>query len=409
MARPEEADEGQHVVAHGVLVGRGVDADRERHRPGEQDGRERHDDGQEHAVADHGADRHVVLEGVAEVALEQAAQPDQVLLPPGPVEAVDPAQILDLLALDALALGLQLGHVGLEVVAGRQLDDHEGDQADREQRRHHDQQPMDDVAQHGWFPDPFLARSPGPILAPWPGSPAAAPRARRPAPESVPARPGNARARLCRQRAGGSARGGLGGHREQGVPAEHPGRPAGGLARDLGLEQAGEHAGGAGARTTAAARPGRCPCGGNGSAAGRGRSPGAAGSPRSTSAASRCRRAKWLACARTRRTGCLALAEQALEAALDRRDLPERHAVDQIVEAERGAVADHGGDVVEGDPARPGVGARDRRPGTAPACRARTGSRRDRRRGARAARRGRRARRAGRARPAPGRRRRRGH
>jgi hypothetical protein len=129
-------------------VGRGIDPDRERHHPGEQDGGEGDDERQEQTVADHRVDRQVVLERVAEVAAKQTAQPDQILLPPGAVEAVDLAQVLDLLALDVLALGLQLGDVAGQVVAGRQLDDDEGDQADREQRRHHDQETMDHVAQH---------------------------------------------------------------------------------------------------------------------------------------------------------------------------------------------------------------------------------------------------------------------
>ena len=168
VARPRKPRKVSAWSLTAVLVGGGIDPDRERHRPGEQDRRERDDEGQEHAVADHRVDRQVVFEGVAEVAAEQAAEPDQVLLPPRPVEAVDLAQVLDLLALDALALGLQLGDVALEIVARRQLDDDEGDQADREQRRHHDQETMDDVAKHARLPvapSRLTRRDAGAILA----------------------------------------------------------------------------------------------------------------------------------------------------------------------------------------------------------------------------------------------------
>ena len=154
---PEEAEEGQRVVAGAVLVGRRIDPDRERHHPGEQDGREGDDEGQQQPVADHRADRQVVLERVAEIAAEQAAEPDQVLLPPRLVEAVELAQVLELVALDALALGLQLGHVAGQVVARRQLDDHERDQADRQHRRHHDQHAVYDVAKQA-APFPICPR-----------------------------------------------------------------------------------------------------------------------------------------------------------------------------------------------------------------------------------------------------------
>ena len=109
---------------------------------------ERQHDGQDQPVADHGRDRQVEFERVAEVADEEAGDPAQVLLPQRLVEAVLLAQERDLLRIDRFALRLQLGDVALEVVARRQLDDDEHDDADRDQRRDHDQQAADDVGEH---------------------------------------------------------------------------------------------------------------------------------------------------------------------------------------------------------------------------------------------------------------------
>ena len=81
--------------------------------------------------------------------MQQAADPVEVLLPERPVEAVLRACRKAIFCeVDRLALALQLGDVGREVVARRQLDDREDDDADRDQRRDHDQDPVDDVAEH---------------------------------------------------------------------------------------------------------------------------------------------------------------------------------------------------------------------------------------------------------------------
>jgi hypothetical protein len=136
------------VVAPAVLVRRRVDADREGDEIGEDDGGDRDDDRQVHLVADDGADRQVVLEGIAEIALQQPADPIEVLQPVRLVEAVLRLEERDLLEIDRLALALQLGNVGREVVARRQLHDDEDDEADHEQGRDHDQQAADDEVEH---------------------------------------------------------------------------------------------------------------------------------------------------------------------------------------------------------------------------------------------------------------------
>ena len=144
----QEADEGERVVGRAVFVGGRIDRDRERDDPGEEDGGEGDHEGQEDPVADHLADRAVILERVAEIAVQQAPGPVEILLPHRPIEAVERRADTRSCRLGALALRLQLGQHGAEIVAGRQLDDHEHDHADRDQRRHHDQQPMHQVAEH---------------------------------------------------------------------------------------------------------------------------------------------------------------------------------------------------------------------------------------------------------------------
>ena len=145
------------MVAPAVLARRGVDADREGDRPGKENHREVEDEREKEAIAHDVLHRHVVLEGPAEIALQQAgkaalarpqADPHRVLLDERLVEAVLLAQEVDFLERGAVALALQLGDLVREEVPRRQLDDREGDEADHEQRRDHDQQAVERVAQH---------------------------------------------------------------------------------------------------------------------------------------------------------------------------------------------------------------------------------------------------------------------
>ena len=135
-------------IAPTVLVGRGVDPDGERDHPGEDDGREREQKGQEQAVPHHLADREVVLERVPEVPMQHPQHPGRVLLDHGAVEPVVPAQELDLLLRHPLAGGLQLGDVGAEVVALGKLDDDEHQGADDHQGGDHHEDASDRVLEH---------------------------------------------------------------------------------------------------------------------------------------------------------------------------------------------------------------------------------------------------------------------
>src|SRR3546814_5078204 len=83
----EVAEEGRRVVTGRVLPDRRVDADGEGDDVGEQRGRQRQDGGEPEAVADDVGYRQLELEGIAEVALQQAEQPQPVLLDHRLVEA----------------------------------------------------------------------------------------------------------------------------------------------------------------------------------------------------------------------------------------------------------------------------------------------------------------------------------
>jgi hypothetical protein len=145
------------VVAPAVLPRGGIKTDREGDRPGEENDREIEDEGEEQAIADYVLHRQVMLEGPAEIALDEArkavfagphADPDRVLLEEGLVEPVLLAQELRLFHRRLVALALQLGDLVGEEVARRQLDDDEGDEADHDERRDHQQHSPQRIAQH---------------------------------------------------------------------------------------------------------------------------------------------------------------------------------------------------------------------------------------------------------------------
>ena len=93
----EQAEEGQPVVAPAVLVRRRIDADRKGDQPGEDDGDEGNEHGQPQPVADDVADRQLVFEGIAEIAVQHAGDPVEVADHRRLVETVFLAQHLDLL------------------------------------------------------------------------------------------------------------------------------------------------------------------------------------------------------------------------------------------------------------------------------------------------------------------------
>ena len=83
------------------------------------------------------------------ISLQKASKPDEIALDRRLIEAVFLLEKLDSRLVDALSLGLQLGHVAFEVVARGQLHDRKHERAGEQQRRNHDQNATENVEEHG--------------------------------------------------------------------------------------------------------------------------------------------------------------------------------------------------------------------------------------------------------------------
>ena len=125
-----------------------IDADRKGDDPYEQQCAE--GDQRRHAepVPDEVGDRRPILERDAEVALERIADPAQILDRKRLVEAVAHPQRLQLLGAGGRAGGGEIGGVARDEVAGRQLDDGEGDHRNGEEGRDHPQEPPEQEIEH---------------------------------------------------------------------------------------------------------------------------------------------------------------------------------------------------------------------------------------------------------------------
>jgi len=113
-AADEAQDAGDHGQKHGVV-----------HR--------------RHHLVEHGAaGRH----RVAEIALDQAAQPFQVLDRPGLIEAIGLLQ-----GFDDLGRRIGRGH-GVQRIAGRNMDQQKADEADAQRDRNGVQKTFDQIGEH---------------------------------------------------------------------------------------------------------------------------------------------------------------------------------------------------------------------------------------------------------------------
>ena len=203
-SHPDEAEEGGHVVAGGVLVGGGVDAHRHRRQVDQHGGGEGEHQGQRQTLPDQGGDREVPLERLPQVAAEhQVGQPLEVAHRQRQVEAVLLAQqrhrgVVDL----AAALQHRRHHRG-QVVPRRQLDDDERGQGDEQQQHHHVDEAPHHVLRHRSTP-------PAPNHARTAGAEARAPRRFRrqcrPAPISSSSRRCRAAPPACRRCASPAAK-----------------------------------------------------------------------------------------------------------------------------------------------------------------------------------------------------------
>ncbi len=164
----DEADERRHVVPGRVLADGRVDADRKREDPREDDGGHRDDHGEPEPVSDDLGDRALPLERHAEPPLQHLLHPPEVLDQHGLVEAVLLPERVRLLLRHGAARGRHLGDVGRDVVARRQLDDDEGKDGDGPHREQREDQPLDEIRDHGGLVYPGAAPGPPPGRPRWP-------------------------------------------------------------------------------------------------------------------------------------------------------------------------------------------------------------------------------------------------
>ena len=158
----DEADERDQVVADGVLADRGVDADRQGEHPREEDRGHRDDHRQRQAVADHLGDRAVPLHRHPEVARAAPAHPAEVLDEHGLVEPVLLRAACPPPAPTPRRPTPTSGRCRGDVVARRQLDDDERQHGDRPHREQREDQPLDEIREHGGLVYPGAALGPPP-------------------------------------------------------------------------------------------------------------------------------------------------------------------------------------------------------------------------------------------------------
>ena len=147
--QPQEAEQREQVVQRRVGPHGGVDTDRQGDDPGQDDGGDRDDHRQPEPVADDLGDRPLPLHGHTQVAAHHQAHPAHVLDIHRLIKRVLGAQLLRLIARDAAARGREIGDIGVDKVAGRQLDDGEGQHRDRPAGEQSEQDAADQVAEHG--------------------------------------------------------------------------------------------------------------------------------------------------------------------------------------------------------------------------------------------------------------------
>ena len=138
----EEGEEHTDAVEDRVLLGGGDDAGRETDQEGDDGRSRRQDEGVLKALQDEGQDLGALLEGDAEIALEDLAQPLDVLDVDRLVEPEGFAQVGDILGAGGET------EEGLGDVPGDQFHQEEDDEGDPEEDRDQTEQPAQNVGRH---------------------------------------------------------------------------------------------------------------------------------------------------------------------------------------------------------------------------------------------------------------------
>src|ERR1700758_4419760 len=129
-------------------MGRRIYSDRERYDISKNDCGEGNNKCHQKTITDHLVHRKVVCEGITHVALEQPNYPIEVLLPNGAVETILNLKEMYFGQIGSFASALEFGDIRGEIVPRRKVDDGEDYHTDRDQRRDHYQNSMNQIGEH---------------------------------------------------------------------------------------------------------------------------------------------------------------------------------------------------------------------------------------------------------------------
>src|SRR4029077_18677027 len=129
-------------------MGSRIYPDRKSYHISEDDRCERNQKSHQETIADHIIHWKVISKGISHVSLEKPGDPVEVLLPDGAVETILNLKEMYLGQIGSFTRALKFGDISGEIVARRKVDDGKNHHTDRNQRRDHYQNPMNEILAH---------------------------------------------------------------------------------------------------------------------------------------------------------------------------------------------------------------------------------------------------------------------
>src|SRR6266850_4790339 len=129
-------------------MGRRIYPNWKSHNVSEDDRCKRNHESHQETVTDHILHWKVIRKGISHVSLEKPGDPVEVLLPEGAVETILNLKEMYLSQIGSFARALEFGNISGEIVTRRKVDDGKNHHADRDQRRDHYQNPMNEITEH---------------------------------------------------------------------------------------------------------------------------------------------------------------------------------------------------------------------------------------------------------------------
>src|SRR4029077_3522894 len=129
-------------------MGRRIHPDRKSDNVSEDDRCERNYKSHQETITDYIFHWKVICKGISHVSLEKPGDPVEVLLPKGAIETILNLKEMYLGQIGSFARALELGDISGEIVARGKVDDNKNHHADRDQRRDHYQNPMNEITEH---------------------------------------------------------------------------------------------------------------------------------------------------------------------------------------------------------------------------------------------------------------------